>query len=387
MKDKDKKRFGSNQSGYASFVITFVTLIVVSLIVVAFASDARVEQKSSLASNLATEAYYAAQSGINDAYYVIQKEVAAGDQPTSTGPNCATSGSAYLVNNSNQIAGNGSTEYNCLIVNSTPNSLQYQDVVPGQSLVVPVSNASTGNSSDNINTITISWEYYQSTVNGDNLSFIDCPSNSGDKATLPALNSTGSNSFDPTPDSLGHACDAPPLQVDYVSAASITNTGPYGTFFLEPTSNGGSAQDSTISISSQQESVYPVYCNETTPANAPGGAGEYACTQTFIPSSNYEAADSTFYLHIQTFYQPANISITATNPAGNVIDFANAQISIDSTGSAGGQLKRLDERVCYGQFCNSISPIGALQSTQCINKYFSVYPGDSNDVPGTPAGC
>ena len=78
-----------NQSGYASFVIALVTVVVISLIVAAFAADSRIEQKNSLASNLSTQAYYAAESGINDA-----KTVIGNNAPTPTN-GCANPGTSY----------------------------------------------------------------------------------------------------------------------------------------------------------------------------------------------------------------------------------------------------------------------------------------------------
>ena len=349
-----------SEKGYASFVITLVTMIVVSLIVVAFAADSRLEQKNSLANNLSTQAYYAAESGINDANAIIQDEISHGVpiQSTTSGQCNSTSSTSYVVNNSNYLLGsNGQIQYDCLIVNTSPNSLIYQDLNPGISWVFALSNANT---SDNISSITISW--YNPDAEG---TFTGCPNvNLPSSATFPKLNATSGEDLSPS------NCGAGVLQLDMVADSSLTtNAFSSGdTAYLEPVQNSGNAVMATGSIS--QDKVYPVKCGSN--------GGLYACTQTINIQPSLPP-DSIYYIRLQSYYQQAYVYITAHDARGNQLNLVDAQISIDSTGEAGGQIKRLEERVCNGNYCNSSVSAGAIISTECIDKHFTVYPGGPSE--------
>jgi Tfp pilus assembly protein PilX len=59
------------EQGLVSIVVTMIFLIVLSLIVVGFAQVARREQRESLDRQLSSQAFYAAESGINIAKSAI----------------------------------------------------------------------------------------------------------------------------------------------------------------------------------------------------------------------------------------------------------------------------------------------------------------------------
>jgi len=56
-----------NQSGMVSIMVTMILMIVMSLIVVGFAQVSRRNQRVALDRQLSTQAFYAAESGVNDA--------------------------------------------------------------------------------------------------------------------------------------------------------------------------------------------------------------------------------------------------------------------------------------------------------------------------------
>lgn len=73
----------SNQAGLVSFMVVTIIMIVLTLIVLAFARLVQREQVQTLDRQLNAQAFYAAESGINDAV----RELSA--NPTlSTGPSC-----------------------------------------------------------------------------------------------------------------------------------------------------------------------------------------------------------------------------------------------------------------------------------------------------------
>jgi hypothetical protein len=368
MMRKYLKTMTKSENGYASFVITLVTMIIVSLIVIAFAADSRLEQKDSLANNLATQAYYAAESGINDGYAIVSADVAKGVTPipASTSGDCTPNQYVNITNpgitQSNYVNGT-QVQYTCLVVNPKPSSLEYPGITPGgNGQVVDVDDANN----NGLLSITISWDDPDATQ-----TFDHCPRPNGAAAAFP--NILNSSELSPT------ECGAGVLQVDMVSNTAVSNNpeAPGETVFLEPEhTNSHTAASNSFVNPTQLDQVYYVDCNST-----PVTGKAYSCTENIL--TNGLGSDSNYYLHLQSFYQTANVSITATEDDQAPASFTNAQVLIDSTGEATGQLKRLQERVCYGSFCNSNGPATAIQSDSCIDKQFTVYPSGPSQTPTT----
>ena len=195
----------NSQSGYASFVITLVTIILVSLIVVAFATNSRSDQKNTLGNTLATQAYYAAESGINDAFAVVQTDINH-QQPIASSTSGTCTPNPYVSTKSNYLNNGGQVQYSCLVVNATPNSLGYQDVAPGQGQTIPIT------TSQPISYIDVSWEYQSSSVNGSPLNFSSCPSSQPPGAHFPTA-----GNYTPA------SCGAGVLQLDVISASNLSN--------------------------------------------------------------------------------------------------------------------------------------------------------------------
>jgi Tfp pilus assembly protein PilX len=62
----------SSQSGMIAILVTLLMMIIISLLVLGFAQVSRHEQGNTTNTQLSTQAYYAAESGINDAGAAIQ---------------------------------------------------------------------------------------------------------------------------------------------------------------------------------------------------------------------------------------------------------------------------------------------------------------------------
>lgn len=346
------KLLTKSQSGYASFVVTLVTIVIVSLIVIAFATDSRIEQKNTTANSESTQAYYAAESGINDAYAVVNYDI---KNPTnaiqSTGTQCASTsnaGKVYITNtNSNEINGSN-VEYTCLIVNSTPTSILKQ-IQPGEAQVVPVTTTTP------LSYITISWQ--DTGLASPN--FTGCPSAAG---SFPPLGNAAGEYGSST-------CGAGVIQADLLSGGNLSSelsANQYNSqatsVFLEPTKNF-SANGTVATAAASQDKIVGVLCGT--------GSGQYSCTAKLnVP------ADTTYYLHLQTTYAPVEVFVSvASASAGPALPISNSQILIDSTGEAAGQLKRIQERVCDNIYCDNGAAGQPIISTQCIDKDFTVYPG------------
>ena len=63
--NKKQQAIARNQDGLVSIIIVVILMIVISIIVLSFAKVVRNEQRQTLDRQLSTQAYYAAESGVN----------------------------------------------------------------------------------------------------------------------------------------------------------------------------------------------------------------------------------------------------------------------------------------------------------------------------------
>ncbi len=119
MLQKNHRRL--NEKGFASIAIALVLIAVLALLTVGFAQLARREQQNALNKQLANQAFYAAESGVNDAYSAIQKGILTTSTPKVGGTQCLDlplpgSGSADISNQQG-------VSYSCVLVDLQPKTL------------------------------------------------------------------------------------------------------------------------------------------------------------------------------------------------------------------------------------------------------------------------
>src|SRR5688572_1479839 len=108
------------EAGMVAIMVTMILMIVISLIVLGFAQISRRNQRQTLDRQLSTQAFYAAETGINDAAELIKG--ASGVVPDK--PDCASSGGGFYTLTPTIDATNN-VEYTCLTVDPSPESLVY----------------------------------------------------------------------------------------------------------------------------------------------------------------------------------------------------------------------------------------------------------------------
>jgi hypothetical protein len=277
---------------------------------------------------LSTEAFYAADSGINNAAAIIS---ASDGSPVAETTSCNTA-NPYTVNN--QLDSTNVT-YSCVTVNTSPTSLMF-DIPVGSPYVFPVD---VGGAST-LNSIKLSWD------NNNNTDYSGCPAASG--AT--------SGTFTPAADwsTVGKTCDASVLEVNMISAANSASlvgeeTGSY-TLFMYPTQKGAS------SGTFGNGSIYDAAC--------------VTGAQCSVTISGFPASEK-YYLRISSLYSDSALTVTGNNGA----PLFNAQAEIDSTGKAQDVLQRLNARVCIAQgTCSEATPAYAVQSGDSLCKLIKGYP-------------
>lgn len=350
------KLASSDEKGFAAFAVTMIMMIVLSLIVLGFAANSRREQTNTLNNDLSTTAYYAAQSGINDAFNVIKNDLQNGDSIAAQTTSCSKDNrgrQSYISGASNILDGAANnTSYSCLLVNPAPATLEFRPISPGEGVVMPLNGqytSATGNPT--LSNVTISWQEH----GAGNPVFSGCPSGASVSST------TG---YFPQTSQYSNQCNASVLQVDLVDASSFgTKASPTFSVFAQPVASSFSSLASISDPSPSGQDVVPVHCG------APYLNFEYACTLTINVANNSDS----YYMRILPFYSSSDVEVSATDGA-RPLDLVGAQAIIDSTGKAGNVLKRIQERVCISNVCVSSTPTSALQSTTGICKQFTTRP-------------
>jgi Tfp pilus assembly protein PilX len=339
----------SSQSGIVSLLVTMVLMVVISLVVLGFAQLARRNQTNQLNQQLSSQAFYAAESGVNDAVNRIQQELAAGIQPSNLGKTtCGNSGIwdtlVPTLNSTDNVS------YSCLTVNPSPPVLQYQDI--GQtSTIVPLT-SSTGNP---INKLTLTWQTPQATTTP----MAHCPGTTNGIFSVPA-------SWD---------CGFGILRVDLVPTSSATNTAASlatstMTFFVVPDTTG---------------STNPALAYPAQPASTQNAKNAVAlkCSNTTGCTLNITGLSSTqYYMRVSSQEEDAkSLQVSATNTVTGALPLTGAQAIIDATGKAQNVLRRIQVYVPLGSTQNAL-PDFALESSDSICKRFAVMSGYyANDIP------
>ncbi len=339
-----------DQKGMVAIMVTLILMIVISLLVLGFAQISRRNQRTTLDRQLSTQAFYAAESGINDARKLITEQISNGNAVQSkTDCNAATNG-MYVNLPSNVINAASDVSYTCLLVNAEPTSLRY-DKIEEQSTIIPLI---SGNG--NIESIDITWKKADQ---GDATPSTNCPNGPGVAQEF-SVNASwncgyGVLRFDLVPVA-GNSLDTNVLQ-----ASAMTT-------FAVPAKSGTNA----INFGANTNAAVGVACDNTNCHLKVNGMG----------------ASDQYYMRVRTIYKGAPLEITGQTPGGQAVQFTNSQVVIDATGKAQDVLRRLQVRVPVSEVGSQNQlPDNALQSNDSICKRFSVMDNYyASAVPGTISG-
>lgn len=335
MKNQTAKR-QPNQRGMASIIVTMVTMVVISLIVLGFAVLSRREQRQTLDQQLSTQAFYAAESGIEDARSKI-KDAIATSQPIAAKDDCTKNnpGGNYPTGNGMVIDAANQVSYTCLKVDPAPTSLLYSGV-GSSNVVVPVTTPQT------IDKLEVTWTPTTAPSGTPG----DCPTSI-------------TNNFTPQ-DKWG--CGYGLLRADIVpttgtlTRASLTANALNG--FFVPT-RSGSAGILTYGGNTAKPNIVAANCNT-------GSYTQCKATITGINATNIS-------LRLSSMYQPSNLSIVSYHN-GVAMGMTGAQAKVDATGKAVDVLRRIQVRLPVVD-TGGLLPGAALTSNGAICKRFSVSSG------------
>jgi hypothetical protein len=336
-----------NQRGIVSIIVTLIIMLVISLVVISFAKLSRQEARQTLDQQLNTQAFYAAESGVDDAATAFGADptLLATDYNSNCGAFITAAGLKSGLDNPSAAA--ATIKYSCLLVDPTPGTLEFSNI--GDTFrAVPVQSKS----GTPLNSITIGWQ-----DTGGATDFAACPS-------------TGTFT-----DAAGWSCKTGVLRIDLVPTTSVKRSDLNANVkaaFLVPGTGGGSTWDFTKPTGQ----VVAVACSST---NSP----KY-CSATI---SNLTA--SSYFIRIKSLYRNSTATLAATD-AGGRVELSGAQVLVDSTGKANDVLRRIQVRIPLTGV--SDIPEGAIESGTTICKRLQVDsattavvdPGDASDAACTP---
>jgi Tfp pilus assembly protein PilX len=331
---RTKSIIPNNQQGMVAIIVTMIIMMILSLIVLGFAQLTRREQRQSFDRQLGTQAFYAAETGINDVRNVLSNTPVA-EAPSHTTDCTAFINDAGLVARS-QLRGADVT-YSCLLVDQSPTVLEYDNINQNSSVVVPIREKNNAV----IDRITIGWEDAEG-----------------------GLDTSGCPAFRVFP-SLWTDCDTGILKVEFVpfngaaSRSALTDSRFIG--FMQPNYSGGtnSVSYASGSGSNNQGNIFSINCTN--------GAGGKDCSVQ-LTGLNITRG----YLRLQALYRPASVSICSPDCSAGV-ELADAQAQVDVTGKAIDVLRRVQVRIPTGIGAGDY-PEFALQTLNTLCKRIATAP-------------
>lgn len=345
-----------DQRGMVSITVTIVFIMVISLVVLGFSQVSRRNSRETLDRQLSSQAFYAAESGVNDAMNQIAKLVETG-QPVPGQTDCSGS---YTKDNGVVRNSEDGVLYSCLLVDPTPPFLSY-DNVTDSSVVIPL-NATTGNLEEN----TFEWRRTVNPAAGASLASCPQPNN------LPA-------------------------------ASTWSSQCPFGLLRLELMKIDQDILSSPVEAAKQSMVlfVYPgqgdvnnpvavAYDGGANPGNNIYGSGasqgrvlKGSCNQEVCKVKITGLGFANAYARVRTLYANAeNLQVHANGTN----TFSRSQVVIDATGKAQDILRRMQVRMSLiggssRTNRNGFSDYG-VQSVDSVCKKYEVSPTYSRDVSG-----
>lgn len=338
-----------NESGLAAITVTLIVLGIVTLITVGFATLMRREQRQALDQQLSTQAFYAAESGVNAARsYMDGKDI--DDINAITDCNDGTDFGTDIQNASDQL-GDG-VDITCVLLDPTP--VEASKTISEQSTWTTRIEAEQP-----VDNLEISWDSGEASpfisdpdqINGNHLLQ---DSVWGDRTALlrmmliPDTNDRG--------DLIRQTYHAMLYPNQFASVGSPTYVGYPGA--------NPSASDQGVFLNGN--------CNS---GNTPG-----ELCKVVIQNVNQRS----FYLHFRSIYNTANVKIRAYTD-NTVLELKNVQAKIDATGKAADVVRRIQVYVSLDEKFTPVStllPQYALESHTTLCKRFTTWPGEPSRDSG-----
>lgn len=344
------------ERGMVSFMVTLIMIMVITLIIVGFSQITRRNQQAQRDRQLSSQAFYAAESGVNSAVRVI-RSTPANEVATKTTCTTATSdASPYTTGINPVLSSNPDVRYTCLLVNPLVADLKTSANTKNSSVLMIDATDEDATGSKPLTNISIEWQ----SAEGDPLNGDAAGCTTSDKLGTFAKNSEN--------------CGYGVLRVDLLMAtgngSNTTNANALNdnvrSIFLQPLASGGG--NGAVDINKK--------------ANVIGAKCDKTRKQCSVRLSLPDMSGKYLYARFSSLYKNTpNIKVDGTyQGSGQDGAFFRGQVQIDSTGKAQDVLRRVQVRVPNESLFEPNSPVNAIWSSSSICKQFTIVPpgGDSD---------
>ncbi len=329
------KKSQSDQQGFVAIIVTVTLMLVMTLIVLAMSQNSNREQRQSLDRQLSDQAFYNAESGINDISSYLY---------ANPGSDIDNEGDCTVAGLDPNIDGpDGVNKYSCITYNKAPKTLVYDELSVSAPKVFPVRGADSAGNPVAIGSLTISWD------------------DSTDRDVI--INDAQCNAS-----TLSTTCSYGGVRLQLIRSLTSRDLIRNSAFiaYLLPSTSG----DTEIIAGPKQGELKAVNCSSA--------INNRRCSIT-VRGLN----ENNLYATIQSLYRPTNVTISATDSAGTKLRLKDAQIMIDSTGKANDILRRI--RVTVPASAQYDHPGFGLQSKESLCKLLVVKEGQVRNED--PAEC
>lgn len=356
------KRLHNSEEGMAAIIVTVVLMMVISLITIGFSQVIRREQRNTLDHQLATQAYYAAESGIN----LAQSKLKTFGVNIPAKTNCDESYPGAPSNFSGQFNIASGVDVTCLFIQPKVPTLEFQKVDTHAVPMLVKSDSGT------VNTITISWQNSTST------STVGCTN---------ALNPPA-NSFGPTTGaSPNWSCPQPLLRVDVVAlptAGIMTRNDlinkQFTTFLYPTTGSPATPIGYNFGVPAAITGNRAVHCGGPTTPSSPK-----ICTARIDVTSAPIGYKQQFAVRVMSIYGISDITLFA-NAAGST-NLVDQQVLIDSTAKAQDVLRRIQVRASVSGTAPDFGLLAGGDGSGGICKRYAISAGTVVNPVATYPAC
>jgi hypothetical protein len=329
------------ESGMVAIMVTLILMIVISLIVLGFAQISRRNQRQALDSQLSTQAFYAAESGVNEVAYLMQSKLAQGVSVPAKSE-CRSDSDGFYASLKYAIDEDNAVEYTCLTVDPTPSELKSKNVDTTGTIFPLV--AANGAS---IDSIALTWK---------------------------TLDSNSGGGVDPSEGCRPNLTDPPFLTSD---AWTQSKCG-YGVLRMDLVPTSG-----LLGMQSLRNNTMTTFFVPLTSTNAPSGAVAYAagggnavvgvrCTSESCTQTINGLSGNRYYLRVSSIYKSVSFEVAAKDASSIPLEMQDAQAVVDVTGKAQDVLRRIQVRIPLSGSSTNLLSDYAIQSTESLCKRFSV---------------
>jgi len=345
-----------DQAGAASIIIVLFMSIILTVVTIGFLRIALNEQRISTDDDLSTRAFYAAESGIEDARRAIRENLVG--TLTDAELNADNCDVPSVVRYSSILSDSGEfdAEYSCMLIDFTPNSLRSELSSANQSRQYEIKPINPSSGSAQIGEVILSWH-------------VDAPAGTDGDGVVsigggPVDLRAGSDLSIPQTTNWDFPAMMRVEFINYPTANFGRSDINSSTSFVSP-AVGGTGSSGNVFPGGNPNSavngrVLTADCVDT-------NNNDFACSMRFDMSGL--PANRNLEVRISNLYSATTFEMTMESPAGDPLLFDEAQAIVDVTGRAGGVFRRVEAVLDLSD--PDLLPDFAVQSAEDICKDFS----------------